>query len=325
MLSVMKMDSPARDTVLEESPSPQIIHTVPRLLPCLSLELVATIVDHLHDDPATLKACALVCRAFLPHARAALFRVVSLHVRSSEKFLALLKRTPALGAYVRTLHILVSAFEGQRTWVDRILPSLAPFLPNVADLRLKGNNGAVYRAKPLLELKSVRKLSVTGCELESLDDFCALIGLLPELESVTTSDLFMYRCTEITTRVPKPNAGFTRMTMNSCKLDPFMLVDWMLQEKVGTNMEYIGCCPTQARGVEALSQLLKEAGWTMKHLKLGLVGLAVQGGFVSECIQSVEHVHGTHVFLSSYLGSKSIGGTVPELAHPRDLFAGCLR
>ena len=115
------------------------------------------------------------------------------------------------------------------------------------------------------------------------------------------------------------------MTMNSCKLDPFMLVDWMLQEKVGTNMEYIGCCPTQARGVEALSQLLKEVGWTMKHLKLGLVGLAVQGGFVSECIQSVEHVHGTHVFLSSYLGSKSIGGTVPELAHPRDLFAGCLR
>ena len=174
------------------------------------------------------------------------------------------------------------------------MPALVPFLTNVTELKLKGGKGAVYRAKPVVQLKSVRKLDVVGCELESLDDLCALMGLLPELETMTMSDLFVYKSAELATHVSKPNPRFTEITMNSCKLDPYMLVDWMLHEKVAPQLEYLGCCPTQARGLVPMSKLLQEVGWSIKHIKLGLVGLAVQGGFVSMCTLLVIATKETH-------------------------------
>ncbi|KAH9922702.1 uncharacterized protein B0H18DRAFT_879070, partial [Fomitopsis serialis] len=47
--------------------------------PVVPAELCDTVIDHLHDDPRTLAACALVCRAWVPSSRMHQFHTVILH------------------------------------------------------------------------------------------------------------------------------------------------------------------------------------------------------------------------------------------------------
>ncbi|KAJ7849900.1 hypothetical protein B0H13DRAFT_1467725, partial [Mycena leptocephala] len=83
-------------------------------------ELIDGILKHISDE-ATLRSCALVCWAFLPTSQASIFSTVELIPRNSrvasspcERLHSVLRESPHLNGYIRTLKILESAKPG--TW-----------------------------------------------------------------------------------------------------------------------------------------------------------------------------------------------------------------
>ncbi|PSR75378.1 hypothetical protein PHLCEN_2v9136 [Hermanssonia centrifuga] len=69
-------------------------------------ELFDETLDHLWDDPKSLKACSLACRAWVPTTRLHLFRTVLLtSLSSTARFSALLDSTPDIAWHVRKLSI----------------------------------------------------------------------------------------------------------------------------------------------------------------------------------------------------------------------------
>lgn len=212
-------------------------------LPRLSNELTARIIDYLHDEPLSLKNCALACRAFLPRVRYNLFRSVSLHLKNSDKFARLLEDAPAVGPCVRELHLTVSQQEQGRSWVDRLLPDMASALPNVAALHMRGKG--IYRAAPLATLQSVRSIYIWGCEIESINEFCTIMSSFPHLEGMYTNEMFVYRSKEITVKNTAQPDNFKTLVFNSARIDPGQLGEWMIRENIQKSIEYFACCPIQ--------------------------------------------------------------------------------
>ncbi|KAJ7842615.1 hypothetical protein B0H13DRAFT_2365152 [Mycena leptocephala] len=90
------------------------------LLPRFPQELIDGILKHISDE-ATLRSCAHVCWAFLPTSQASIFSTVELTPRNSrvasspcERLHSVLRESPHLNGYIRTLKILESAKPG--TW-----------------------------------------------------------------------------------------------------------------------------------------------------------------------------------------------------------------
>ena len=55
--------------------------------PRLPIELCEDVIDNLHDDNHTLRACSLVCRAFLSASRRHLFHTVTINRYEADRFL----------------------------------------------------------------------------------------------------------------------------------------------------------------------------------------------------------------------------------------------
>lgn len=79
-------------------------------IPHLAAELTDMIIDHLHDDKASLSNCSVVSRQWLDASQHHLFHTVRLVGVTSQwgvdSFLQLLERIPRLSQYVRTLEVL---------------------------------------------------------------------------------------------------------------------------------------------------------------------------------------------------------------------------
>ncbi|KAI0088560.1 hypothetical protein BDY19DRAFT_906577 [Irpex rosettiformis] len=250
-------------------------------IPLLSNELTARIIDFLCHDIGSLKSCSLTCSSFLYPARKYLFYHVHIHIRNCMRFLQFLDTNPSLGVHVRELHIAASnPMEQEETWVDKYLPLLAPNLPNVTHLELKGK--VRYKATPFQGFQSVRRLSVIRTEINDLNDFCAFYGMFPLLEVAFFHDIFVYRIqTEsVTITAYNPPKALKWTQFNSCRLDPGQYVEWTLKTDMYHHMERIGVCPLQHVGMPPIGSLVAATGPALKHFKLALVGMVGQGGFV---------------------------------------------
>ncbi|KAF8953992.1 hypothetical protein BDZ97DRAFT_1929115 [Flammula alnicola] len=118
----------------------------------LPQELVDHIIDHLHDDPLTLKSCASVCHAWLPTSRLHLFAKICLKATSPhngpavpqercKRLHALLVRSPEIIPNIRELEICEGSplhhhypdVQSSTTWVttERTLTALFKMLTHV--------------------------------------------------------------------------------------------------------------------------------------------------------------------------------------------------
>lgn len=84
----------------------------------------------------TLRACALVCRAWLPRSRICLFRFVRLDsARTASRCMSTVTTSPGLGQLVQTLCVSPSTkdktFNG---WICKVLQVLPPLLTNLYEL-----------------------------------------------------------------------------------------------------------------------------------------------------------------------------------------------
>lgn len=122
-----------------------------RMPTTLPQELVDSVIDHCHDDPMTLRSCALVCNAWLPSSRSHIFHSITLQppdkptkksffvrkLTDTQRLLRMLQFSPEIALYVRNLSIC----EGMvgREWIaqERTLPVFLSMLKNVQRFQLE--------------------------------------------------------------------------------------------------------------------------------------------------------------------------------------------
>jgi hypothetical protein len=76
--------------------------TVFRRLP---LEVIETIMDHLHDDRKALETCSLVCKALTPRAQFRLFFNITLNLRHCDDLVQLTQSASTVVQFIRHLHL----------------------------------------------------------------------------------------------------------------------------------------------------------------------------------------------------------------------------
>ena len=156
-------------------------------LPRIPLKLFDDIIDLLHDDPKTLKACCLVSKSWVPRSRKYLFEVVK--IKSSKRLKAWKKifSDPATSPahHTRSLELypthLIAAEDGEDgSWIKS-------FTKVVRLVWLKNMEAEVLEQitpfVPFPTLPSVKYLSITCINISSLE-VLQLICSFPLLEDL---------------------------------------------------------------------------------------------------------------------------------------------
>ncbi|KAH9915107.1 uncharacterized protein B0H18DRAFT_1042552 [Fomitopsis serialis] len=143
-------------------------------------ELTDRIIDYLHKDTHSLRACALACRTWLPAARYHRFRVITVENSGGGKFTTfekLLASSPAIGLIVETLRISFSTYK--RLSALPSLPAVSLLALHDIDFdQLAMSDVATVGAK----LPALRRLAIA---LSSLP-WDALAGLLSSFTGLET-------------------------------------------------------------------------------------------------------------------------------------------
>lgn len=246
--------------------------------PRLSNELIARIIDYLHEDIRSLKNCSLTSHVFLSCSRHAIFQHVHLNLRNGYKFSNLLESSPGIAPYVKEVHVTVSPRESP-PWIDHYLPAISAKLPNVHTLHLGGR--ALYKSAPLLGFQSIKNLHIIACEFESTNAFLTLLASLPDLVKAYTHEMCVYRDLVVDDGPPmsRTPSNFKSLTFNSSRGDPEKSANWLISRSFNTTIEYFAVCPLQEVGLRPMGKFVKACGGVLKHFKLGLVAMKTQGGF----------------------------------------------
>ena len=105
-------------------------------------ELIDKIIDQLHADRITLKACSIVSHSFLHPCRKHLFFSIDLSRVSSSQVHTLcniLKTQPGIGSLIRELYIYLGGDE-MCDWImeDSVLPNILEMTPHLQMISLNG-------------------------------------------------------------------------------------------------------------------------------------------------------------------------------------------
>ncbi|KAL4248485.1 hypothetical protein ABKN59_007757 [Abortiporus biennis] len=138
-------------------------------------ELVEEILNHLHDDKATLSECSLVCADWVEPSRRHLFQSVEVFIytifqsqyRNSNgfhEFSSFLKRNPALARFIREIRLIghkapaTSSAQGRPLCNGNIIILILTDLPQLQVLQFK-NLSIAIDAPDLIHPPQLRKVS----------------------------------------------------------------------------------------------------------------------------------------------------------------------
>jgi hypothetical protein len=212
-------------------------------------ELVDSIIDHLHDDPATLHSCALVSSAWLPASRYHIFRRVSIRLNphdtshASGKANSLYRiavSSPHIAPYIR--HLVI--YMGDRTVVpygmtqEKSLPLLFPLLANLRRLEFEPS-GQLRRPSPWYEglidsictascLPSIVELRLCGTYFDSSAQLLRMFRLFPalkvlQLKNIRLVDTERVQDPYIDYRYEEEEGGNALITAQRTRLDVLIL------------------------------------------------------------------------------------------------------
>ena len=107
-------------------------------MPILANELIDTVIDFLHEDRSSLRACALVSKSCLPSARYHLFSVIAINASNFPSFLRLIESASHIGPLVRGLQVFDQCTAGEGSeFMAQNMSRIAPSLQNVIFLKIK--------------------------------------------------------------------------------------------------------------------------------------------------------------------------------------------
>lgn len=135
--------------------------------PYLSQELVDIIIDHLHDDHDTLRACALTCRSWAPTSQLHLFVSVKLDsAAKSARLLLVTSQAPVIASYVRDLDLVESRSsrlhadepsDRRKLWLDDPLVGLEALRSVLQHVRILCIDGVIWHTLSPRSLTALRE------------------------------------------------------------------------------------------------------------------------------------------------------------------------
>jgi hypothetical protein len=257
----------------------------------LPVELTERIIDHLHDCPVSLRACALVCWDWLDSSRLHLFYAISLHPTRPEmishlfrlrKLRSIIDRCPRIAFHVRELHVFIGhhntgwEFSGP-TWDDmeKLLPSLLQSFVRLHTLEVFDVIWpalAPTTGNSLLDLIAIPSLIHLRITCAFPNDFGHLITLLPRsLKQLTLSS---YGCDSL----PMENEG-ALVGRQPCRLEhltlgsrnPPLFADWLLSPQSIIDLSNLRILEAECvvdRRQNGLMRLVRGLGRSLEHITL---------------------------------------------------------
>ncbi|KAH9917036.1 uncharacterized protein B0H18DRAFT_1136832 [Fomitopsis serialis] len=268
-------------------------------LPC---ELRDTVIDLLHTDHGSLKACSLTCRAWLPRARYHLFRTISIdRGRTGDAFAHLLRSSPTISTHIQDVEINGSQSQSNwwttdhrkgmfpwptlgpptrghtetdlteaDTWLRRILPEDTHLLAKVKSLRISALPlGGTLTVALQPHFENVKVLSVDGCKALAFGDFITFLRAFPHLESLHLLAIQWlpgrsHQSEECAKSLPR-----MRSLELSHKVDAAPFVSWLIDEEAHSEVTSLNCSVSGQKCASAISQLLKALGPTLRRFVVG--------------------------------------------------------
>ncbi|KAI0940639.1 hypothetical protein AcW1_003784 [Taiwanofungus camphoratus] len=246
--------------------------------PVLPEPLVHRIVSS--ADPHTLRACALVCRSWLPTARSHLFHTVVLKRRDAcARFLAATRSAPDIANYVKKLWVIanVDGDDSEGSWSDLVPLLLAQNLANLALLLCRGVQwdktelGARFYAA-LARLTSLKELRLYHCSFPCFRDLQTLLCAFPQLEDL--SFWAVSWTSELPPAVVSPKAVPHTLRLKALRVKrsgtPLAcMLDWVLSTPSWRSLRTIELHRVEKEEEAAATRFLRVLGPFLKHVTLG--------------------------------------------------------
>ena len=253
----------------------------------LPLELCEIIISNLHADSrhdrATLRACSLTCRAFLPACRYRLFYHVVLSSRhSAERFFNTIFQSstnpipfiPRLSIITRDMH--------DHVWLNDALPILATALLEVTFLKLATMSWGLLDENAQTSLLSgfqkVTSLHIWYTSFMTWNETSRFLSSFPSLTNLLTRGITDGTLTEPYTPLPCHLATITMHSRQSMLFNQLLSLD----SHPEVHDLQIDMHPRYVKGA---GMLLKTLGASLENLKIEYFG-GVIGQFSSQPVDS---------------------------------------
>ena len=259
-------------------------------------ELWDQAIDHLWNDPDTLRACSLTCKDWLPSSRYHLFRNVRLrHSDDVTRFRALLDSNPTIAPCVRKLSLSANydrsspdgAAREDDAWVNSAA-ELFPMLRHVTTLALArvrwhaltGRTRAAFMGL----FKSVRQLFLFEVSFDTSRDVVAFLSSFPALRELYFHAVF-WATDSPAPFEPEPEVGLDeplqaadapseapRMQLSYLFLDPTssptLVTEWLLRRPGSHALQSIQLCWRELGSTKAVGDLLRASGSALESLHI---------------------------------------------------------
>lgn len=230
-----------------------------------SQELYDIIIDHLATDNDSLRACSLVCRAFLPRSRSHLFR--TLFAFKSD----VLKKGPrkSIGRYIQELHVIGTALNISHVLFD---------LPHLSTLGIYTYNWMEELVIPERTKHHLLNLALSGVYFHSTQQFMALISSLSKLNTLGLTEVY---CREnmafseeeqaiiVSTPTSLKAVTFSACSPSSRSSPQSVLLDWLAHSKTDAKVEELDAELSGAHDdLISFTQFLRARGEHVNNLSL---------------------------------------------------------
>ena len=167
-------------------------------------ELTDRVIDHLHDDRLSLKACSLVCQEWRCASQFQLYQHLSFSLGKAENYMYTMKsfwRSPPENAVHYLQHVRTLTLTNGRGHFSRLdlkcLSNLSKVLPNVQTLELSRTQWAISARdkEPIEPWTSVRtlKISCTPMVVCPAQSLITILQVLPNVEHLHFNTVPCYK------------------------------------------------------------------------------------------------------------------------------------
>ena len=271
------------------------------VVPKLPPELIDEALDHLWNDPDTLKTCSLACRSWVPTTRLHLFRTILLSSSTSTaRFSALLDSQPALARCVRKLSITAQyssnagadAADGRPVEDDGWVNACA----GIARTLASGAGGRVHtlalsrlrwsalepatRAAFQDLFRTVRTLFLFEVRFQASGDVLEFLNAFPNLDELYFHAVsWDHDSAAPLDAVPTEPASLQaqmeakdKMHLSYLFLDPrsspTLVTEWILSHPSDQRLRTIQLCWRELDNTKALGDLLQASGTSLERLQI---------------------------------------------------------
>lgn len=263
--------------------------------PQLPPELFDEALDHLWDDPKSLKSCSLACRSWVPTTRLHLFRTVLLSsLSSTTHFSALLQSAPAISRCVRKLSITAqyAHHDGQAQvdveddgWVNACAGIARTLGESVTGGRVHTLAFSRMRWSALEPatrtafkdlFRTVRTLFLFEVRFHASGDVLEFLDAFPNLEELyfhavswdheSTSPLSDAQPSRLSVE-HKDKMHLTYLFLDP-RSSPTLVTEWILSHPSEERLRTIQLCWRELDSTKALGDLLQASGSSLERLQI---------------------------------------------------------